>query len=252
MTNTLSKKYRALALLLGSLILPALSAAAAMPQAQGCESTTVVHAYYQISRQPQGEPATQSTIEVIRNQQQVAYRNPGLQVTDLWEQTPRQRLHLVRYFDAWERGIEYQPDEIEGSHDWSAKYFLVSEQQRQSMHSNNASDNSCTEAQTLVKRSEDGNLTLRWSQQYQLPESISLENDAEKTEWKLLKVEADPAAVANSFRQLGQYQTTDYTDIGDSESDPFLRRMINLGFVEHGDHGVYDADGHELGGAHNH
>ncbi|MYM62362.1 hypothetical protein [Pseudomaricurvus sp. HS19] len=250
MLNSMIKKYRVPALLLGGL-LPAAAGANTESRAAACETTTVVHAYYQISRQRQGETATQSTIEVIRNHHQVAYRNPDLKVTDLWEQTPKQRLHLVRYFDAYERGIEYQPNEIEGSHDWGAKYFLISEQQRQSMGENDSATN-CAEAKTLVSRSDDGNLTLRWSSHYQLPESISLETPAETTEWKLLKVEADSAVVESSLQQLGHYQTTDYTDIGDSESDPFLRKMINLGFVEHGHHGVYDADGHDLGGEHNH
>ena len=54
------------------------------------------------------------------------------------------------------------------------------------------------------------------------------------------------------FNKNLDYQTTDYADIGDSESDPFLRKMINLGFVEHGSSGMYDAQGNDIGGEHHH
>ena len=47
--------------------------------------------------------------------------------------------------------------------------------------------------------------------------------------------------------------STDFADVGDNEAGPFLRKMIALGFVEHGASGFYQANGETLqGGAHHH
>ena len=54
------------------------------------------------------------------------------------------------------------------------------------------------------------------------------------------------------FAKWDNYQTTDYADIGDNESDPFLAKMINLGFVEHGASGFYHADGSPIEQLHAH
>ena len=54
------------------------------------------------------------------------------------------------------------------------------------------------------------------------------------------------------FAEWYNYQTTDYAYIGDNENDPFLAKMINQGFVEHGASGFYDAQGNQLQGSHKH
>ncbi|MFT6897794.1 MAG: hypothetical protein ACJA13_002205 [Paraglaciecola sp.] len=44
----------------------------------------------------------------------------------------------------------------------------------------------------------------------------------------------------------------DVSDIGDDHSDPFLIKMVTLGFIEHGASGFYDDKGNALEGAHHH
>jgi hypothetical protein len=55
-----------------------------------------------------------------------------------------------------------------------------------------------------------------------------------------------------AFALRDDYRTIDYADIGDSEDDPFVRKMIRMGFVSHGASGFYDEHGHALDGGHNH
>ncbi len=45
---------------------------------------------------------------------------------------------------------------------------------------------------------------------------------------------------------------TDYSDVGDNESDPFVRKMINMGFVSLGTLGVYNLNGQVIDGVHGH
>ncbi|GAB1112012.1 MAG: hypothetical protein SwBeaMacB_26570 [Shewanella algae] len=54
-----------------------------------------------------------------------------------------------------------------------------------------------------------------------------------------------------SFKRLTSgFQDLDFADVGDSESDPFIAKMITQGFIQHGSSGFYSADGQQLDGGH--
>ena len=55
-----------------------------------------------------------------------------------------------------------------------------------------------------------------------------------------------------NFALWQQYELTDYADIGDNESDPFLAKMINLGFIQDTHPGFYNSQGQAIGGRHQH
>jgi hypothetical protein len=71
-------------------------------------------------------------------------------------------------------------------------------------------------------------------------------------EWQLKEMVTEDAAVKAAFELRDDYETTDYADIGDNESDPFLLKMINLGHISHGASGFYDEHGHQMDGRHQH
>ena len=48
--------------------------------------------------------------------------------------------------------------------------------------------------------------------------------------WRLNKINTELQHVANYVSLIESYQTTDYADIGDNESNKFLSKMINQGF----------------------
>lgn len=64
--------------------------------------------------------------------------------------------------------------------------------------------------------------------------------------WILVSLESDEDKVGDRFAAWDSHATTDFADIGDNESDPFLMRMINLGFISHGASGFYDASGNMI------
>lgn len=70
--------------------------------------------------------------------------------------------------------------------------------------------------------------------------------------WLLTGHESQARPITQQFARLNGGDTTDYADVGDSESDPFLEKRINLGFIEHGAIGFCDADVHVLEGSHQH
>ena len=55
--------------------------------------------------------------------------------------------------------------------------------------------------------------------------------------YRLAAVEGDSEAARARVARWRGYQSTDFADIGDNESDPFLQRMIHQGFIEHAGHG---------------
>jgi hypothetical protein len=70
--------------------------------------------------------------------------------------------------------------------------------------------------------------------------------------WQLAEVTYDNKMIQQQLDTFSAYQSTDFADIGDNESDPFFRKMINLGFIEHSASGFYDSEGNSLSSAHQH
>ncbi|MEP5230737.1 hypothetical protein [Alcanivorax sp.] len=75
---------------------------------------------------------------------------------------------------------------------------------------------------------------------------------ADRTQqWQLVSLQRE--SMSDTFDRWRKWPSTDFADIGDNEADPFLRKMIALGFVEHGASGFYQADGKPMqGGPHHH
>ncbi|MBX2880378.1 MAG: hypothetical protein KTR32_10625 [Granulosicoccus sp.] len=52
--------------------------------------------------------------------------------------------------------------------------------------------------------------------------------------------------VDRKFKEWDKHFTMDFADIGDNESDPFLKTMITFGFISHGASGFYDSSGQQI------
>lgn len=211
--------------------------------------------YRKITRSPDGNSKKVEAITLWRNGNQVAIANTSDQVTDLWEKVPGNRMRLVRYFDGHRRGIEYQPSEIrlQGTQDeWLERKQLISDRQIQQMSLGDTAGDGCYKIQTYRLADGKKRLSLKWYPELGAIKAYTVKAHSGSILWELEQVISDPQKVAAYFQSLSGYQTTDYADIGDNESDPFLMKMINLGFVSHGASGFYDAEGNLLQGDHAH
>lgn len=186
------------------------------------------------------------TLQIWRNQQQIAYVYPESHMTELWEQTHNGRLHLTRYFNEYQRGIEYQPNEIKGGKDWSMKRHFVSESLLSEMNLQQTQGQGCLTLQTLSLEKGQQHYQMQWYNQLKLIKSFTISTEGSVVRWDLLELQQQKNMVIDYFATLSSFETTDYIDIGDNESDPFLRKMINLGFVEHSHSGFYDSEGHSM------
>jgi len=99
-----------------------------------------------------------------------------------------------------------------------------------------------------LKDAPDRQVSLEWNVSLQLPTRYTVRTKGRVEIWEAREIVTDPQKVRQVFDRRTAYKTTDFIDIGDNESAPFLRKMIYLGFVSYGASGFYDADGHALEG----
>ena len=155
---------------------------------------------------------------------------------------------------AHQRGIEYQPSEVRGVQSWSAKNQLVDTHLIEKMTLVNTQGSGCDEVKNYTLTEGDNQFKLALFTKSNLVKSFSVTNKKSHThtDLNLNDVSSNKAEITAQFAKWDRFQTTDYADIGDNENDPFLAKMINLGFIEHGATGFYNQQGKAIQGGHHH
>ncbi|WP_213611534.1 hypothetical protein [Pseudoalteromonas sp.] len=220
--------------------------------AQQCDiNAAQLKADYKIINTHKAQQSTQ-LLTLWRDHQQVAHQ--GEMITELWQQLSNNQLRPIRFFNAEQRGIEYQPSEVRGVQNWSAKNQLVDSHLIEKMTLVNTQGEGCDQVKNYVLTEGDTQFKLTFLPQSKLVKTFRVTNEKGQTETvlSLNKVNSDAQVITAQFAKLDNFQTTDYADIGDNESDPFLAKMINLGFIEHGATGFYNQQGEAIQGGHHH
>lgn len=187
-----------------------------------------------------------------RRDGQVAYEFPELGITEIWSRAPGRGMYLVRYFDEQSRAIEYQPGELQYARPdtaWSDKQQLVASTVFDSMSFTGSSGAGCQLIEFYGSKSGASVASLNWMPQLRLPKLMTIGAPGKVQEWRLLETVQSVQRINAVFTSRQHYAATDYADIGDNESDPFLMKMTRLGFVERGSSGFYDEHGQALKGA---
>lgn len=231
-----------------------LSLALLSPLASAAQCTIdnqYMQASYQVTQK-------QGAAQVIDTQQFTLWRTPlqaaqqDQQLVELWQQLSNKQLRPIRYFPQAERGIEYQPSEVKGQQNFSSKQQLVSDELLAKMTLQSEHGEGCDKVQKYTLKQADTTIEVSWVANKKLLESMHITKPIGSQTITLQSVSFDKQTVQQQFAVWDNYQTTDYADIGDNESDPFLAKMINLGFIEHSATGFYDINGKALKGGHNH
>ena len=191
-------------------------------------------------------------VNIWRRGKEIAYEYPDIQMTEIWNQVGNTNMRPVKYFDAHQRAIEYQVVGGQNKAQWLSKYQLISEGLKEQMALIKTEGSGCAQLQHYSLQKEGKHFRMTWSKAYQLPLFYE-EKTAESTFTLSLINKLNDSNTINEFFKLRDgYQTTDYADIGDNESDPFLLGMINLGFIEHGASGFYNDKGQQMSGHNEH
>lgn len=193
------------------------------------------------------------SLALIRNNTQVAYNYSNKNVIDTWVKYPNNKVALNRYFEQQKRSIEYQPTELKSKVNWQKQYQLITEKQIKDMTLITTAGSGCYQQEEYNLTQGYTNVRLTWLPQLNLVKRLQVSQKAHRKVWQLTDVESSEHEVKAFFAQRYKYQSTDYSDIGDNESDPFLVKMINLGFIEHTPQGFYNSQGDNISPSnHNH
>lgn len=216
----------------------------------------VVGATYQISlTNPTTGKSLQKPqiIHFWRDHDQVIYEYNTQEITEEWRLLKNNHVQLIRYFDHYQRGIEYQPadlhiEKMESS--WEKKEQILNQKFIDQLVVEKKIKTACSTVSTFKtnrgKTNTNNLIALSWDNSYHLPTKLTTKQDNKLITWTLQKLITDPLVVKQNFTKRDDFELTDYTDIGDNESDPFLAKMINQGFISHHHSGFYNTDGEHL------
>ncbi len=198
---------------------------------------------------------SENTFSLWRNKNIVAHEDGGKKITEIWHKLPNNFLTMTRYFDDYQRAVNYSPvdlNEGRGEKNWSVKSQIVADSLLASMTLQETSGEGCLVKEKYVATAGQPKRSIEWYPKLKLMASYVLQKNETSIVWTLEEIIQDPKQVAANIAQRNSYNDTDYADIGDNESDPFFQKMINIGFIEHGSSGIYDVDGKEIGKGHHH
>ncbi|TQV89050.1 hypothetical protein [Aliikangiella coralliicola] len=207
-------------------------------------SANIVGVNYVVSKKNalSGEVISQEALNFWRLNDQVAYEYAERQVTEIWNLVSNGQMRPVRYFDEYQHGIEYQPMEMNSDRDWSAKNNIVSNSFRDKLVKGRAFGFGCDKVvrykQDKVKQTETESkkakyqAALEWLSSYQLPKKIKTSANNIVVTWEAKKIITDSTLIKKAFTLREKYQTIDYADVGDSESDPMVSKMLNHKFMK--------------------
>jgi len=204
--------------------------------------------------------ANNSNVELnlIRNNREVAHQYPQTQITEAWQLNANNQIKPIRFFDQHERAIEYQPGEkIHGrtETDWNYRFQLMNSNMLSQFVNITSQGTGCEQIEYKTFSNEHVELSLVWMPLQQLVKEFRVTDKSSNQQvehWQLQHVSYEKSQIEQFFSQRYHYNATDFADIGDDHTDPFLTQMLNLGFIEHASSGFYNQNGHAISGSHSH
>lgn len=211
--------------------------------AQCQDNNNEISARYQVNHSGKSWKNSSQYITLYRYHNDVAYQYEQKNITEYWHKQPNGLIALTRYFDKEKKGIEYQANELKNSQSWQQINELISPVLRSKMQLISTRDNACQTEQKWQLQQNKTDIELTWLPQLKLVKTLAITSGDKTTLWQLQTLNTSGNKIAEKFSLWQQYKTTDYADVGDNEDDPFLAKMINLGFIEHGASGFYQSNG---------
>ncbi|MCE2597037.1 hypothetical protein K6Y31_19865 [Motilimonas cestriensis] len=183
----------------------------------------------------------QASWRVWRQPNRIAYEYPGKGLIEIW-QLKQEKVEFIRVFSQEKRGIYYSYGDLRSinqSPDWQQVNQMLPPNRRSQLGKATKQEDNCFHYQHYQ---QNGQLSLTWNQDLNVPTLIvNLEKKQRIQQRELFSSKQSQ----DFFSQVDQYDLLDFADIGDSEADPFVRRMIKLGYVNHGNNNNYPNSSHQ-------
>jgi hypothetical protein len=195
----------------------------------------VLSAYYDFNQQKTNNVGQQTTakktqlFELHRYNNRVLQRDLNQGVNDIWSHNGK-RLSLNRAFEQYQHTIEYQSNELRYQPKWQDIFNLVAIPDLNKMQLVEQKNSGCQLEKHYIHKTKTSTYQLVWLPNLELVKFFELKSASLTRQWSLTNYQGTVEQIAALFTQYSRYQSTDYADVGDNESTPFLAAMINQGF----------------------
>ncbi|WP_206191443.1 hypothetical protein [Shewanella algae] len=213
-----------------------------------------------------GEQARQQQLTLTRFDDTIIYQRSPVSY-EAWHKNGE----YVRYFPQEKRSISYRRGDLLALNihtDLDRQFHLISPAALSQFEKGQSLQDSCFTRQSYSFKSksheesheenhshanksaanEPQSLQLSWISELELPAEMTITQGEQRIVYRLSKL--TPVSQEGFKRLTSGFQDLDFADVGDSESDPFIAKMITQGFIQHGSSGFYSADGQQLEGGH--
>ena len=222
-----------------------------------CQSTTLM-ATYNIEQTTHDAASNKQNQLVLLRAQNSVFHISNQQVATQWTTLPHNHMKKTSYFIDDKRAIEYEATKTISNQAWQYHAQLLHPLFQKQSTLIEATGQGCDKLEHYQQQTNTKTVDIWWFPAKKLVQRISTvlsdkgESADKAVNWQLTEVTYDNKMIQQQLDTFSTYQSTDFADIGDNESDPFFRKMINLGFIEHSASGFYDSEGHSLSSAHQH
>ncbi|WP_137221492.1 hypothetical protein [Shewanella sp. MEBiC00475] len=222
-----------------------------------CQSTALMATYNIEQTTNDVAPNKQNQLVLLRAQNSV-FHISNQDVATQWTTLPHNHMKKTSYFIDDKRAIEYEATKTISKQAWQYHAQLLHPLFQQQSTLIETTGQGCDKLEHYQQQTNTKTVDIWWFPAKKLVQSIStvLSDKGESADkainWQLTEVTYDNKMIQQQLDTFSAYQSTDFADIGDNESDPFFRKMINLGFIEHSASGFYDSEGNSLSSAHQH
>lgn len=217
---------------------------------QQCQSEHV-KATYQITDSANHSKSSHKQFVLLRNKNNTLHIN-NQKVATKWTKIGETHLKKAAYFIDDKRAIEYEATTSNTTSQWHYHSQLLPLSFQSQANLIEVNEDGCNTLEHYQRTTQSGTIDIWWYPHKNLLKSMVSKMANQSIHWQLNEVVYDKSIIEQQFTQLSHFQSTDFADIGDNESDPFFRKMIRLGFIEHGASGFYDSDGNNLSSTHQH
>ncbi|GHB03540.1 hypothetical protein GCM10007107_15650 [Shewanella indica] len=209
-----------------------------------------------------GEQARQQQLILTRFDDTIIYQRSPVSY-EAWHKNGE----YVRYFPQEKRSISYRRGDLLALNirtDLDRQFHLISPAALSRFEKGQSLQDSCFTRQSYSFKSkghdenhshanksaanEPQSMQLSWISELELPAEMTITQGEQHIVYRLSKL--TPVSQESFKRLTSGFQDLDFADVGDSESDPFIAKMITQGFIQHGSSGFYSADGQQLEGGH--
>lgn len=227
-------------LAMAALLLPLLATAN-----NDCPSEIVMATYGIEQHNKASASSVKNELILLRHNNNVVHINDKKMATQ-WTNLSGKHMKKTSYFMDDLRAIEYDATPVSSDYTWRYHAQLLHPSFKKQASLVATEGLGCDTLEYYQQKTQAKTVDVWWYPHKKLVKRIESQQANTTITWSLMGSVHDAAVVQQYLSELYAYQATDFADIGDNESDPFFRKMINLGFVEHGATGFYDTDGNTL------